>query len=87
MPRKPRFYLPGVPVNVVQRGNNRQAIFFDGSDYQVYIGWLKESLEKYECVLHTYVLMTNHIHLLVMPQEKEFRGRIMQYIGRVCALY
>ena len=82
MPRKPRFYLPGFPVHVVQRGNNRQSIFFDDSDYKVYIGWLKESLVKYDCILHAYVLMTNHVHLLVTPQEKESTGRMMQYIGR-----
>ena len=82
MPRKPRFYLPGIPVHVVQRGNNRQAIFFDDSDYSAYIGWLKESLAKYDCLLHAYVLMTNHVHLLVTPQEKESIGRMMQYIGQ-----
>ena len=70
MPRKPRFYLPVVPVHVVQRGNNRQAIFFDDSDYQVYIGWLKVSLAKYDCVLHTYVLM---------PQSGIFVSRSADY--------
>ena len=82
MPRKPRFYLPGVPVHIVQRGNNRDAIFFDENDYLAYLGWLKEALKKYDCQLHAYVLMTNHVHLLVTPHEKESISRMMQYVGR-----
>ena len=42
MPRKPRFFLPGVPAHVVQRGNNRQAVFYDEADYRAYLGWLEE---------------------------------------------
>ncbi len=49
MPRKPRFYLPGVPVHIVQRGNNREAIFFDENDCSAYLGWLKEALKRYDC--------------------------------------
>ena len=46
MPRKRRFFLPGVPVHVVQRGNNRQAAFFDDNDYRVYLDWLAQSAER-----------------------------------------
>jgi putative transposase len=60
MPRKPRFFLPSVPVHVVQRGNNRQAVFYDDSDYRVYLNWLREGAERYGCDIHAYVLMTNH---------------------------
>lgn len=82
MPRKPRFYLPDVPVHIVQRGNNRDAIFFDENDYLAYLGWLKEALKRYDCQLHAYVLMTNHVHLLVTPHVKESISRMMQYVGR-----
>lgn len=82
MPRKPRFYLPGVPVHIVQRGNNRDPIFFDESDYTTYLGWLKEGLEKYHCQLHAYVLMTNHVHLLVTPITENSISRLVQYVGR-----
>jgi putative transposase len=82
MPRKPRFYLPNIPVHVVQRGNNRQAIFFDDSDYLKYLEYLKESLEKYECHLHAYVLMTNHVHLLLTPGDKTSLSQMMQTVGR-----
>ena len=70
MPRKPRFYLPGVPVHVVQRGNNRNPIFFDDGDYPAYLQWLEEAAERYGCFIHAYVLMTNHVHLLVTPKTK-----------------
>ena len=82
MPRKPRFYLPGVPVHIVQRGNNRDAIFFDESDYLAYLDWLKDALKRYDCQLHAYVLMTNHVHLLVTPNSQESISRMMQYVGR-----
>ncbi len=59
MPRKPRFYIAGMPAHVIQRGNNRQAIFFDESDYKAYLSWLKEAADKYHCDIHAYVLMTN----------------------------
>ena len=82
MPRKPRFYLPGVPVHIVQRGNNRQAIFFDDADYKAYLGWLKEAAIKYSCAIHAYVLMSNHVHLLASSKEADGISRMMQYIGR-----
>ncbi len=58
MPRKPRFFLPGVPAQVVQRGNNRQPIFFADADYQAYLGWLAEAAGRYGCAVHAYVLIT-----------------------------
>ncbi len=82
MPRKPRFFLPGVPVHVVQRGNNRQPVFFDDGDYQAYQEWLKEGSERYGCDVHAYVLMSNHIHLLVTPKSRESISRMLQYVGR-----
>ena len=63
MPRKPRFYLPGVPAHIIQRGNNRQAVFFDDEDYQAYLSWLKSGAKSHGCAIHAYVLMTNHVHL------------------------
>ena len=82
MPRKPRFILPGVPVHVVQRGHNHEPVFFDTPDYQTYLHWLKEASERYHCDIHAYVLMTNHVHLLVTPQHKNSVSLMMQYVGR-----
>lgn len=82
MPRKARFYLPGVPVHIVQRGHSREPVFFENSDYQAYLDWLKEAAERYDCDIHAYVLMTNHVHILATPKDKEGISRLMQYIGR-----
>jgi putative transposase len=49
MPRKPRFFVPGVPVHIVQRGNNRQAIFFEEIDYEVSLSFILEALDRYGC--------------------------------------
>jgi putative transposase len=82
MPRKPRFFVPGLPVHVVQRGNNRQAIFFEEIDYQLYLSLLNEARSRYGCEIHAYVLMTNHVHILATPLEKVSVSRMMQYVGR-----
>ncbi len=82
MPRKPRFYLPDIPCHVIQRGNNRDPIFFQESDYRAYLTWLKEGLEKFGCVLHAYVLMTNHVHLLMTPEWNNSISLVMQHVGR-----
>lgn len=87
MPRKPRFHLPGVPLHIVQRGNNRQAVFFADDDYSAYLGWLKQAAERYGCDVHAYVLMTNHVHLLVSPATAEGASRMMQYLGRYYVLH
>ena len=82
MPRKPRFYLAGIPAHVVQRGNSRQAVFFDDGDYIAYLRWLKDGAAKHGCVVHAYVLMTNHVHLLVTPTQPHSISLTLQYVGR-----
>ena len=67
MPRKPRFYLSDVPVHIVQRGHSRGPVFYDTQDYATYAYWLKEASKRYDVAIHAFVLMTNHIHLLVTP--------------------
>ena len=81
MPRLERYFLPEQPLHVTQRGNNRQAIFFDDDDYACYRDWLAEAAAKYGCVVHAYVLMTNHVHLLSTPQEADSLPRVMQSLG------
>jgi putative transposase len=66
----------------VQRGNNRQPIFFEAGDNRAYLDWLQEGLERYDCALHAYVLMTNHVHLLLSPKDRQAIGRLIQYVGR-----
>ena len=82
MPRKPRFYLPDVPVHVVQRGNDRQPVFFAEADYIAYLEWLRDGAEQHGCAVHSYVLMTNHVHLLLTPSPGDGVSGLMQSIGR-----
>jgi putative transposase len=62
MARQPRFVLVGQPQHVIQRGNNRSVIFVADEDYQKYMEILTEACERFECDVHAYVLMTNHVH-------------------------
>ncbi len=82
MPRKPRFFLPEVPVHIVQRGHSREPVFFEDHDYSAYLRWLKEGAERYKVDIHAYVLMTNHIHILATAHDKDGISRMMQYLGR-----
>ena len=82
MARVPRIDLPGVAQHIVQRGNDRQACFADDADYLQYRQELGEAALKHECTLHAYVLMTNHVHLLVTPRQQGATSRMMQAIGR-----
>ena len=70
MARLSRLALAGVPCHVIQRGNNRQVTFFADEDYAVYLDKLQDYADKYQVAVHAYVLMTNHVHLLVTPATK-----------------
>jgi putative transposase len=82
MPRKPRFNLPGIPQHVIQRGNNREPCFFSDADYRRYLDDLAAAAVKYQCQIHAYVLMTNHVHLLVTPLMEYGISQLMQALGR-----
>lgn len=82
MPRRPRLNLASVPLHVIQRGNNRQACFFAEEDYRFYLYWLGKGAQKYGCDIHAYVLMTNHVHLLLTPHGKTSASGLMQSLGR-----
>jgi putative transposase len=82
MARARRPNLPGVPQHVVQRGNNRQTCFFNNSDYTLFLEILSEACQKHTCHLHAYVLMTNHVHLLITPDEGNGVSHLMMNVGR-----
>jgi putative transposase len=82
MPRKPRFYVAGAPVHAVQRGHNRSAIFFGDLDYLEYLRCLKQAADSCGCAVHAYVLLTNHVHLLLTPERPDSVGRLFQSLGR-----
>jgi len=85
--RKPRFTLPGIPQHVIQRGNNREPCFYAEDDYHRYLGDLQEALVRNDCRLHAYVLMTNHVHLLLTPMAEHGVSHLMQDIGRKYVRY
>jgi putative transposase len=74
--------VPDVPLHIIQRGNNRQPCFFGDEDYQFYLEWLKEYSQSAGCSIHGYVLMTNHVHLLLTPQKSESAGNLMKRLGQ-----
>ena len=67
---------------MIQRGNNRRPIFFAAQDYALYRDWLAAAAAEHGCTLHAYVLMTNHVHLLVTPRAPDSLPRTMQSLGR-----
>ena len=82
MPRRKRIHIDGLPLHIVQRGHNRGACFFDDQDRFAYLGWLREALEREDCQLHAYVLMTNHVHLLLTPEHAERVAQVVISVGR-----
>jgi putative transposase len=82
MPRRPRVHLDGVPLHIVQRGHNREPCFFAEQDYFTYRHWLAEALAEAQCALHAYVLMTNHVHLLLTPKKAEAVPGLIISLGR-----
>lgn len=87
MARQPRFVLPGQPQHVIQRGNNRQDIFRAEEDYTFCLEKTEEAANKHQCDIHAYVLMTNHVHLLVTPHLENSISKMMQMIGRYYVQY
>jgi len=82
MARQPRLDLPHLPQHVVQRGNNRLPCFLDDDDRQRYLHLLRDAALATDCAIHAYVLMDNHVHLLITPPEKGAVSRMMQKLGR-----
>lgn len=82
MPRPPRYAPPGIPQHVIQRGNDRQACFVGEADYAVYIARLDEAAREHCVDIHAWVLMTNHVHLLVTPRRLDGLSKMMQCLGR-----
>lgn len=82
MPRKVRMYVAGVPCHVIQRGNNRNACFYADDDYLFYLDALADACRRFKVALHAYVLMTNHAHFLMSPQDEAGIPLVMQSLGR-----
>jgi putative transposase len=82
MPRRPRLRLAGIPFHVIQRGNNRTACFYAEDDYAYYLEHLGLQARRYRVRVHAYVLMTNHVHLLVTPDCADGLSQMMKGLGQ-----
>lgn len=82
MARSLRLAMAGVPLHVIQRGNNRSPCFRCPADYERYLRYLADAALRYGCAVHAYVLMPNHVHLLLTPSTADATSRVMQQLGR-----
>ena len=87
MPRSARLRIPGLPLHIVHRGNNRAPCFFREADYGRYMAKLGESAKRFDCEVHAYVLMTNHVHLLVSPAVPTAISWFMKRVAQDHAQY
>jgi len=93
MPRRLRLRLTGFPLHIGHRGNDRSNCFFEPEHRELFLGLLSELSIKHSCAIHAYVLMTNHVHLLLTPGQpgaasslmKDVGQRYVQYINRTRA--
>ncbi len=82
MARLPRYFVKGVPLHIILRGNNRESIFGDDEDRGFFKASLLDAATRYGLAIHAYVFMPNHIHLLASPQTPESISKAMQSVGR-----
>lgn len=82
MARQPRLSIAGYPHHIIQRGNNRQAIFHTDEDRKAYLAWLAQYAEKFDVAVHAFVLMDNHIHLLLTPSSEQALSSLMQSLAQ-----
>ncbi|MCH8867952.1 MAG: transposase [Proteobacteria bacterium] len=92
MPRYRRLFLPHFPLHIVQRGHDRQPVFVERVDYEYYLSNLKEMKNKLSISVYAYCLMTNHVHLLIMPDQntdnvsqllRVLAGRQTRYVNKL----
>jgi putative transposase len=87
MPRRARLIVAGFPLHVVQRGNNGTACFMDDADRRFYLFHLERALAVFDCALHAYCLMGNHVHLLMTPEGPASCSLLMKRVGQLHSQY
>jgi putative transposase len=83
----PRFFVPDLPLHVIQRGNDRQPIFRGRDDRRFFRECLRRAACDHGVAIHAYALMTNHVHLLATPELASSMPRMMQSVGRIYVRY
>ncbi len=89
MPRAPRIWFPGAWYHLIARGDNREPIFRAEQDRHVYLRLIRSRLRDHAARLHAYVLMSNHVHLMletgdqhIAPMIQELHGAYARYVNR-----
>ena len=82
MPRPLRYPLVDVPQHVIQRGHNRQPVFFHPDDDQMYLQCLQDTAAISHGIIHTYMLMTNQVHVLMTPHQVNSLVKVKQSLCR-----
>jgi len=85
LPRRARLRAAGIALHAIQRGNNRCACFHATEDYAYYLEQLYRFANHFACAIHAYVLMTNHVHLLLTPEDADGASLLMKYLGQCYA--
>jgi len=78
MPRIARAVAVGFPHHIVQRGNNKEKVFFNKKDREKYLSLLIKYADKWNSPVLAYCLMSNHVHLLARPKKEESLHKLMQ---------
>jgi putative transposase len=85
MPRQPRHIPAGSCIHIVQRGDNRRTCFHSEQDCHHYLSLLERHSKANGCLIHAYVLMSNHVHLLVTVQELNAQSWMMKAVAQCTA--
>ena len=85
MARLARFVLPGIPHHVTQRGNGRQQTFFSDADYGAYLDLLRIHCASHGVAVWSWVLMPNHVHLIVVPEHVDALRAALSKVHRAYA--
>lgn len=86
MPRKPRIWFPNAMYHITTRGVRKMTIFYDQADYFKYLQILEETRDQLPFILHSYCLMTNHVHLQLQTINDPIH-KIMKQINTHYAIY
>ncbi|WP_095497529.1 transposase [Paraferrimonas haliotis] len=87
MPRIAREVSPGLPMHITQRCVDKKTCFHRHFDRTLYLDWLKAYALEHGCLVHGYVLMTNHVHLLLTPIGKDSLWKTMKALNQKYAQY
>lgn len=91
MARRARVVIPGILHHITQRGNRKQDIFFSSADRELFLDRLAFYAKRAALTIASYCLMTNHTHLLAVPERKDSLWRALkplhmwysQYLNRI----